>query len=385
MDSEGILTQEQEEAVRLIVENEMREAGEKRMSYPVVIQEAPYGAMFGSTSLDKFAAALAKAQGSFEAPKKTKCVVVKGDRGDFTYYYADLADCLGMALPILSKNGLSVMQSVSNNSSGLSVDTTILHESGQYLRGSMSMSIAEGRMSAAQKIGATITYLRRYHLTAMLGIASEEDSDDNTGDGAGFRDHSGDKQGKKKTDKKPEGKNVPPEDSQDDKNPDTEVARKLEQEKRNFLISEIKDAMKCPAVTDEMLANVKKQMEKKPSTAELESMEKFWKEFAEKHKKPEAEDPSGKIEQGEEKPVVLMDPAAVNMLVVEAEKTGIKKEDLSDAVAKKWPYTAEKGLSSLTNEDFVLLWEAVKNRAKFDELMAGVGADELFNSLGEGR
>lgn len=381
MDSEGILTQEQEEAVRLIVENEMREAGEKRMAYPVVIQEAPYGAMFGSPSLDKFAAALAKAQGSFEAPKKTKCVVVKGDRGDFTYYYADLADCLGMALPILSKHGLSVMQSVSNNSSGLSVDTTILHESGQYLRGSMSMSIAEGRMSAAQKIGATITYLRRYHLTAMLGIASEEDSDDNTGDGAGFRDHSGDKQGKKKTEKKPEGKNEPPEDSR----AETEEAKKLEQEKRNFLISEIKDAMKCPAVTDAMLANVKKQMEKKPTTAELESMAKFWKEFDEKNKKADLVDPSEKTEEVEEKPVVLMDPAAVNMLVVEAEKTGIKKEDLSDAVAKKWPYTAEKGLSSLTNEDFVLLWEAVKNRAKFDELMAGVGADELFNSLGEGR
>ena len=381
MDSEGILTQEQEEAVRLIVENEMREASEKRMAYPVVLQEAPYGAMFGSPSLDKFAVALAKAQGSFEAPKKTKCVVVKGDRGEFTYYYADLADCLGMALPILSKNGLSVMQSVSNNSSGLSVDTTILHESGQYLRGSMSMSIADGRMTAAQKIGATITYLRRYHLTAMLGIASEEDSDDNTGDGAGSRDHSGDKQGKKKTEKKPEGKNEPPEDNR----AETEEAKKLEQEKRNFLISEIKDAMKNPAVTDAMLRNVKGLMEKKPTTAELESMAKFWKEFDEKNKKPEVEESSGKIEEGEEKPAVLMDPAAVNMLVVEAEKTGIKKEDLSDAVAKKWPYTAEKGLSSLTNEDFVLLWEAVKNRAKFDELMAGVGADELFNSLGEGR
>ena len=381
MDSEGILTQEQEEAVRLIVENEMREASEKRMAYPVVLQEAPYGAMFGSPSLDKFAVALAKAQGSFEAPKKTKCVVVKGDRGEFTYYYADLADCLGMALPILSKNGLSVMQSVSNNSSGLSVDTTILHESGQYLRGSMSMSIADGRMTAAQKIGATITYLRRYHLTAMLGIASEEDSDDNTGDGAGSRDHSGDKQGKKKTEKKPEGKNEPPEDNR----AETEEAKKLEQEKRNFLISEIKDAMKNPAVTDAMLKNVKGLMEKKPTTAELESMAKFWKEFDEKNKKADLVDPSEKTEEGEEKPVALMDPAAVNMLVVEAEKTGIKKEDLSDAVAKKWPYTAEKGLSSLTNEDFVLLWEAVKNRAKFDELMAGVGADELFNSLGEGR
>jgi len=381
VDSEGILTQEQEEAVRLIVENEMREASEKRMAYPVVLQEAPYGAMFGSPSLDKFAVALAKAQGSFEAPKKTKCVVVKGDRGEFTYYYADLADCLGMALPILSKNGLSVMQSVSNNSSGLSVDTTILHESGQYLRGSMSMSIADGRMTAAQKIGATITYLRRYHLTAMLGIASEEDSDDNTGDGAGSRDHSGDKQGKKKTEKKPEGKNEPPEDNR----AETEEAKKLEQEKRNFLISEIKDAMKNPAVTDAMLKNVKGLMEKKPTTAELESMAKFWKEFDEKNKKADLVDPSEKTEEGEEKPVVLMDPDAVNMLVVEAAKTGIKKEDLSDAVAKKWPYTAEKGLSSLTNEDFVLLWEAVKNRAKFDELMAGVGADELFNSLGEGR
>jgi len=215
----------------------------------------------------------------------------------------------------------------------------------------------------------------------MLGIASEEDSDDNTGDGAGSRDHSGDKQGKKKTEKKPEGKNEPPEDNR----AETEEAKKLEQEKRNFLISEIKDAMKNPAVTDAMLRNVKGLMEKKPTTAELESMAKFWKEFDEKNKKPEVEESSGKIEEGEEKPAVLMDPAAVNMLVVEAEKTGIKKEDLSDAVAKKWPYTAEKGLSSLTNEDFVLLWEAVKNRAKFDELMAGVGADELFNSLGEGR
>ena len=70
MDSEGILTQEQEEAVRLIVENEMREASEKRMAYPVVLQEAPYGAMFGSPSLDKFAVALAKHRGRSRRRKK---------------------------------------------------------------------------------------------------------------------------------------------------------------------------------------------------------------------------------------------------------------------------------------------------------------------------
>jgi hypothetical protein len=158
---------------------------------------------------------------------------------------------------------------------------------------------------------------------------------------------------------------------------------KLEQEKRNFLIAELKTAMDIPAVTQEMRDNVKATLAKKPKTPDLEFLVSFWKEFKKKNEGKAEAVVSAPTPMPETGPVAKQAPEAVKMLEVSAAKSGITSELLAVSVATKFPYVEKIGVAALSNEDYVLLWEAVQNRAKFDELMAGVRAGDLFNSLGE--
>ncbi|WP_412550261.1 ERF family protein [Shimia sp. MIT910701] len=111
-------------------------------------------------------AALAKAQGEFpEIPKN------KTGHG---YKYADIADILRAVRPILSKNGLSIFQSIA----GDKLETTLAHETGATLVSRYPLvQDGTGRMNNIQKIGAALTYARRYSLTALLGVAADEDVD----------------------------------------------------------------------------------------------------------------------------------------------------------------------------------------------------------------
>lgn len=113
-----------------------------------------------------FFGALAKAQGEFKS-------IVKDKKGH-GFKYADIGDVLEMALPILSKHGLGVMQPFTDTE----MVTIIFHESGasREFRVPMVMD-ATARMNAAQKVGAGVTYFRRYHLCSVLGIATEDEMD----------------------------------------------------------------------------------------------------------------------------------------------------------------------------------------------------------------
>jgi hypothetical protein len=121
-----------------------------------------------SETIDALAAALVKATGEMTdvARKRT------ANAGSYSYSYADLGDALGMARPVLSANGLAVLQTAEANHDEVVVHTTILHESGQYV------AFAPTRLPAgktAQATGSAITYARRYSLMAALGLATEDD------------------------------------------------------------------------------------------------------------------------------------------------------------------------------------------------------------------
>lgn len=110
--------------------------------------------------------ALAKAQGQFpEIPK---------NRQGHGYKYADLAVILRTVRPILAKHSLAIIQYVQ----GDVLVTDLLHESGAKLSVSYPfVTDATGRMNAIQKVGAANTYARRYALSALLGLAADEDTD----------------------------------------------------------------------------------------------------------------------------------------------------------------------------------------------------------------
>ena len=113
------------------------------------------------------------AEAQFEFPTMAKSSQAYG------YKYADL-DSITMAIkPILHRHGLAYMQSVGYSESGKHTLTTrIFSVGGQFIEDTTVLpEVASAKNNAAQTLGMSITYMRRYALCAMLGITSDEDTD----------------------------------------------------------------------------------------------------------------------------------------------------------------------------------------------------------------
>jgi hypothetical protein len=111
-------------------------------------------------------AALAKAQAEVENATKGST------NPHFKSKYADLAEVLNTVRPTFAKHGLSLLQSTGFEGSLVSVETVIAHQSGGFISSVASCVPAK---TDAQGIGAATTYLRRYGLAAMAGVAQEDD------------------------------------------------------------------------------------------------------------------------------------------------------------------------------------------------------------------
>jgi hypothetical protein len=111
------------------------------------------------------AAALAKAQAAFPPIVRDKEVAVRS----YSYKYAPLDAILAAVRDPLATNGLAIAQLLE----GPDLVTLLLHESGSTLTARTPLPPWEG----VQQYGSMVTYIRRYALTAMLGIATEDDDD----------------------------------------------------------------------------------------------------------------------------------------------------------------------------------------------------------------
>lgn len=101
----------------------------------------------------------------------------------YGYKYTPLPVIMNAIRPILSKYGLALRQEVSlsqvEGRSFVLVSTIIYDEEGNELKSpQLAMPIIQlAKANEAQSAGASITYARRYSLSAFLGIATEEDTD----------------------------------------------------------------------------------------------------------------------------------------------------------------------------------------------------------------
>ena len=110
--------------------------------------------------------ALAKAQSEVEN-------AVKGSTNPhFKSKYADLAEVLNTVRPVFAANGLSIIQIPSFDGAMASVTTCLAHSKGGTITGVSSCVPAK---TDAQGIGAATTYLRRYSLASVCGVAQEDD------------------------------------------------------------------------------------------------------------------------------------------------------------------------------------------------------------------
>lgn len=124
---------------------------------------------------------MAKARGEFPPIPRNKTAKVKTkDGGGYEFHYADLADIMEAIKEILAKNELFVTHPVVIRGDKLFLKTEIRHSSGETLESTIPIAAPAGR---PQDFGSQMTYLRRYALSALLGIASEEDDDGNAAQG----------------------------------------------------------------------------------------------------------------------------------------------------------------------------------------------------------
>lgn len=124
------------------------------------------------------AAALAKAQSAFPTiPRDKEVKVTMKSGGSYTFKYAPLDTILAAVRKPLADNGLAIVQLLDEGD----LVTMLLHADGGVLSGHLTIPLPEN--GTVQELGSAITYLRRYSLQAMLGIAAEEDDDGNRASG----------------------------------------------------------------------------------------------------------------------------------------------------------------------------------------------------------
>lgn len=129
--------------------------------------------MIRSDSINEIAAALAAAQAKFPTIAKDKKARIQSAKGAYEYKYADLADVLSAIRPALTEAGIAICQSTDIAEKGYVMETTLIHSSGQWI----GSRILLDRWPEPKQLGIEMTYLRRYAICALAGVASDDDTD----------------------------------------------------------------------------------------------------------------------------------------------------------------------------------------------------------------
>ena len=137
-------------------------------------------AMIQSPEIGEIAGALAEAQAELPA-------AIKGSvNPHLRNKYADINAVYAAIREVLPKHGLAVVQTMlPTDGSKAHVRTMLAHKSGQWLAGECVMPL--DRQGGAQGMGSAITYARRYSLSAIVGVVTEEDDDGNGAQGRGSK------------------------------------------------------------------------------------------------------------------------------------------------------------------------------------------------------
>jgi hypothetical protein len=134
-----------------------------------------------SESIGTIAAALAKAQAELTNPEKSLVATIRSPfprEGDRTFRYAPLSSGLDIVRKGLGRYEIATIQTTAiDKDAGLLRLTTVLaHSSGEWISSEWPVcAIAD--IASAQRMGAALTYARRYALFTLVGIAGEDDLD----------------------------------------------------------------------------------------------------------------------------------------------------------------------------------------------------------------
>jgi len=134
-----------------------------------------------SDTIGAIAAALAKAQGELTNPEKTLTATLRSPfprEANRSFRYASLANGLDIVRKVLGQHEIATVQTTSIDQASGQVRLTSLlaHASGEWIASDWPVcSVSE--TASPQRMGAALTYARRYGLFTLVGIAGEDDLD----------------------------------------------------------------------------------------------------------------------------------------------------------------------------------------------------------------
>src|ERR1700747_506832 len=134
-----------------------------------------------SQSIASLAAALAKAQAELVNPEKSLVATIHSDREggtEQTFRYAPLSSGLDIVRKTLSQHEIATVQTTAiDQTAGIVNLTTVLaHASGEWIASDWPVC-AISETATPHRMGAALTYARRYALFTLVGIAGEDDLD----------------------------------------------------------------------------------------------------------------------------------------------------------------------------------------------------------------
>jgi hypothetical protein len=133
-----------------------------------------------SETVAAIATALAKAQTELSNPEKAMVGTVYHNRSDRpqSFRYASLASGLDIIRTTLGGHQIAVAQTtdIDQDNGTVNLTTILLHTSGEWLSSDWPVCPLS-EISAPRRMGAALTYARRYALFTMVGIAGEDDLD----------------------------------------------------------------------------------------------------------------------------------------------------------------------------------------------------------------
>lgn len=124
-----------------------------------------------SDQIDQIADALAQAQAEMKNP------TFDSANPHFKNRFASLAAVRNAAIPVLAKQGISLIQELTSDERGVGCLTILSHKSGQWMEiGPLYMPVGK---ADPQGFGSASTYCKRYSLMAVCGCVGDEDDDGN--------------------------------------------------------------------------------------------------------------------------------------------------------------------------------------------------------------
>jgi hypothetical protein len=134
-----------------------------------------------SESIGAIAAALAKAQAELTNPEKSLIATIRASNSresDQTFRYAPLSSGLDIVRRTLGAHEIAAVQStaIDKEANLIRLTTTLAHSSGEWLSSEWPVC-AISETATPRRMGAALTYARRYALFTLVGIAGEDDLD----------------------------------------------------------------------------------------------------------------------------------------------------------------------------------------------------------------